>query len=507
MLPFSRTPNGEYWHGILLALLIVGYAVMLSHNIASSMMWNDEGLSFLVAMDGFHTAIDRIARDVHGPLYYLLLSFILKISHTELVLRVLSAVSAMVTLVFVYLSGRTLLGRNLALLAALIFAISPDNLDWAQHARPYSFQAMLVAVSFWGFIHILLANRQDDALLGRGIASALSRRRAYAPSPDLWWLAYAIGGGTAMLAQHQAGFYVLACNVVTAVAIFRDLAKAKILLVNWILANILLVAIWLTWLPYFLIQFSRHLTPDMITERHSGYLVDKVWPQFIDSLGVAYLWRLQEIPVLFYLAIVAFGLWAAIRDRSNVLWVFLLWSIPYAVCLAGYYLVHPAFGHVISTLHWMTVPYVILVAFSIAAMRFRFVQAGVVLVLLVVNARGISNYYQYLPVSRPDEIAQYLTEHANHDDGIIFAPSGSYRYSVAYYLGPEWAHMAGMDPAIGGDRLITTVAAAARNPRDWVLIAEDESPAVSFEAMDSYGAMALEKRFGKVILRRYDRRN
>ena len=96
-------------------------------------MWNDEGLSYYVAIDGFHQAIDRISRDVHAPLYYILLSFVLKIFHGEFGLRIISAVSAMITLVFVYLSARILLGGNVALLAAMLFAISPDNLDWARY--------------------------------------------------------------------------------------------------------------------------------------------------------------------------------------------------------------------------------------------------------------------------------------------------------------------------------------------------------------------------------------
>jgi hypothetical protein len=246
---------------------------------------------------------------------------------------------------------------------------------------------------------------------------------------------------------------------------------------------------------------------DSIAKRHANYLVDNPWEPLVDSLGVAYLWRLQPIPLLAYLPLVAIGLWRTIRCKSAVLWLFLFWSAPLVICLAGYYLVHPIFGFVISTLHWMAVPYAIIVAYGIAAIRIRMVEAAVVLVLLALNTRGITNYYQYLPMSRPDVIAQFLVEHADRSDGIVFAPSGSYRFSVSYYMGPEWSSMAGMDPVIDGDRLITTVAEAAHNPRNWVLIAEDDAPAVSFDAMNSYGALAFEQRFGKVILRRYDRRS
>ena len=186
------------------------------------MMWNDEALSYYVAKDGFHQTIDRIGRDVHAPLYYILLSFVLKIRQGQFELRVISAVSAIITPVFVYLSTRIVLGRNVALLAALLFAVSPDNLNWSQHARPYSFQTMLVAISFWGFVHIL-------------------------------------------------------------------------------------VAIWLTWLPQFVVQFSQHLAGNNIAIRHANYMTDNHWEPLADSLGVAYLWRLQPFPLFVYLPIVAVG--------------------------------------------------------------------------------------------------------------------------------------------------------------------------------------------------------
>ena len=267
---FGPADNRLRWHGVLFVFLLLGYAMLLCHNISTAMMWNDEGLSYYVAKDGFHQTIDRIGRDIHAPLYYILLSFVLQIYHGEFGLRIISVVSAIIALVFVYLSARILLGRNVALLAALLFAASPDNLNWSQHARPYSFQTMLVAISFWGFVHILLADRDDDRVLGSGTASISRPKAASVPQTVVWWLAYAIGGGLAMLAQHQAGFYVLACSIVMAVAMLRDRAKARTLLVNWILANIILVAIWLTWLPQFVVQFSQHLAGNNIAIRHAN---------------------------------------------------------------------------------------------------------------------------------------------------------------------------------------------------------------------------------------------
>jgi hypothetical protein len=55
-----------------------------------------------------------------------------------------------------------------------------------------------------------------------------------------------------------------------AVAMLWDRAKARTLLVKWILANMVLVAIWLTWLPQFVVQFSQHLAGNNIAIRHAN---------------------------------------------------------------------------------------------------------------------------------------------------------------------------------------------------------------------------------------------
>jgi len=120
-----------------LVLILLAFSALVFHGLGSEILWNDEGLSFFIAKAGVREALVRVARDVHGPLYYAMLAAPLKFGHDLFTLRVLSAVAAITSLAFVYLSARALLGQGLGLLATTLYAIQPNTVEWAQHARPY----------------------------------------------------------------------------------------------------------------------------------------------------------------------------------------------------------------------------------------------------------------------------------------------------------------------------------------------------------------------------------
>lgn len=491
---------------MILGALLVIQALLLLHDLGTSVLWNDEGLSFFIAMDGVHEALTRVARDVHGPLYYVILALMLKLGQGIFTLRILSVLSALVATVFVYLSARMIIGRTLALVAAALFIIAPENIDWAQHARPYSFQTMLVAIALWGFVQILLFRRNSDRLVGSGIVAAIRNGDVSRATHDAPWIVYIVAGGCALLAQHPAALFVFGCNVVIGVIILSGIVRYKTLLINWTIAQILLIAIWLTWLPQLIAQVHQHLAPDEMSARHGNYMVANLQATLVDMLGVPYLWGLRLVAFVIYLALVAFGLFAAIRTRSSVLWIYLLMASPLVVAVVGYFF-HPIFAHVIFVLHWLPALYVILIAFAIGALRYRVIQLGVCLVLAAFNLRAVSNYYHDLSPNRPDKIADFIVHNARKDDGIIFSPTGAYRYSVTYYLPRDWWQMPGLDPLIGGPHLITSADAVNAHPRNWVIVETGQTASVPDDVLAAYGPVSAEQRFGTVVVRRFDRKS
>jgi 4-amino-4-deoxy-L-arabinose transferase-like glycosyltransferase len=477
------------------------------HNILGTSLWNDEGYSFFASNKNFPTTIGWIETETQPPLYYLALTAWLGLGHGVLVLRSLSALAMSLGAVFVYLAARDLFGRKIAIVAVVLFVLNPYCVMWAQKARPYALQTMLVALSFWGFAGIVLADRARTMVLGSGVVAAFRTRTWSTAATDLRWFAYIVGGGLAMLTQHPAGFFVLGCNCAMLALLISRRAGALRLLINWSVAQLLLSGIWLLWFPEFLVQVANQLTPEHIRQSHAIFLVNprQLWGILSNLLGVSNMWKVQPVFVALNAVIAAVALYSAVHRRVRSGFVFIVVLAPLAVCLAAYVLVHPVFGYVISTFCWLLVPYSMLLAFGIWSLRpgvLRWLALGV---LLLGCARGLQNYYAETPPPL-DAIAKYIGDHAQPGDAIIFSSVGSGQFGVAYYLQAADRSLAGVEISVQDDGLITTAAAALQHPRDWVVVPNGEVPAVDPAALEGTMRLGFDQPFGSVRVQRYDRR-
>jgi uncharacterized membrane protein len=482
------------------AILALGKAVYF-HRLASTSLWNDEGFSYLVAAGGVRDMLTWLEADTHPPLYYLALVGWLDLGRDVFTLRSLSAAASIVALAFTYFSAREVLGRGAALLAMALFALSPHVLMWAQKARPYALQTMLVAIALWGFLRVIEAPAARTQAVGAGILAALRTRRAAPASIDLAWVAYILGGGLAMLTQHPAGFFVLGCNCAMLLVLARG--SPGRLLVNWVIAQLVLAAIWLAWLPRFLAQLALHLTPGQIARKHAGFIITNadLGGKLMDLLSVAGLWRPQRYIFAVYMLLLLFGLWTAWRRRDRCLPVYAVVLTPVLACVAGHFLVHPVFGYVLFTFNWLLVPYAIVIAHAVTAIPLPVLRLPVLAVLLAGNVWGLKNGYEYTPPPIA-EAAAIVAAGAQPGDGIVFSEHHAARYGMAYYLRDLPIRIAGLDASRDGTALIHTEAAADGNRRNWVVLPAGELPAVEFG-----GAwhVAEEHPLFQMAVRRYDR--
>ena len=483
------------------AILALGAAVYF-YRLASTSLWNDEGFSYLVAASGVRNMFYWIEADTHPPLYYLTLVGWLDLGHDVLTLRSLSAVASMVALAVTYVSAREVLGRSGALLAMALFALSPHVLMWAQKARPYALQTMFVAIALWGFLRLADAAAARTQSIGAGLIAAVRTRRAAPAAIDLAWAAYILGGGLAMLTQHPAGFFILGCNCAMLPVLARG--SSGRLLINWVIAQLALAAIWLAWLPRFLAQVALHLTPDQMAHKHAGFLITngELGSALIGLLSVSHLWRPQRGIFAVYMLLLLFGLWTAWRRPDRCRPVYLVALTPVLACVAGHFLVHPVFGYVLFTFNWLLVPYAIVIAHAITAIPQRMVRLPVLAVLLAANLWGLKNGYEYTPPPIA-EAAAIVAAGAQPGDGIVFSAHNAARYGMAYYLRDLPIEIAGLDASRDGTGLIETSATAASNRRNWVVLPADEAPAVDLAA----GAwrLAEERVLYQMTVRRYDR--
>lgn len=477
------------------------------HNIAGTSLWNDEAFSFFTSYKTFAATIGSMKGDTQPPFYYLVLTAWLWFGHGALAMRSLSAVAMSVAAIFVYFSARDLFGRKLAVIAVLLFVINPYGVMWAQKARPYALQAMLVAVSFWGFAGIALADRARTAWLGSGVKAAIKTGTWSGAAIDLRWAAYILGGGLAMLTQHPAGFFVLGCNCAMLAWMVARPDGIRRLLINWIIAQIVLSAIWLLWLPAFLGQVSNDLTPDRIKQLHAGFLVGLSGLGVIlgNVLGVASTWTIQPLFVAYNAALALVALYTAMTFRNRIGVVFIVALVPLLACLAAYFLVHPVFGYVIYTFCWLLVPYCILLAFGICAIRPRALRWFALILAVVANLRGLQNYYAAAPPPL-DVITTYILDHTRSGDAVIFSDVGSTRIAVAYYLRMANHPLAGVGMWTD-EKTITTAGDAFQHPRDWMILPNGEEPAVALADLERRMTLAVDQRFGSIRVMRFDQRD
>lgn len=108
-------------------------------NVGVLPLWLDEGYSWWDAQQSLSDLWHLVPQcDPHPPLYAMLLKlWVSAFGDTTTGLRAMSAVAGVITTGFVMLAGREL-GLRHALIAGLIFATAPFQVQFAQEARPYA---------------------------------------------------------------------------------------------------------------------------------------------------------------------------------------------------------------------------------------------------------------------------------------------------------------------------------------------------------------------------------
>ena len=236
----NRFESVQLGHGLIIAIILLGYAVRL-YKLGVQSLWYDESVSAYLANLSPVQLIEHTARDIHPPGYYLLLRYWTTIfGRTEFGLALLSVVFGVLLIPLTYIMARYLANRKVANWSAFLVAISPFNLWYSQEVRMYTLGAAL------GMLAIYLALR---ALAAGPPAS----RRNY-------WLGYAIFAVLGLYTLYYYAFLLLAFNLTLLVFGAYQVRKSE-LLKPVIFANALVVIFYLPWIPVAWRQTSNPPVP------------------------------------------------------------------------------------------------------------------------------------------------------------------------------------------------------------------------------------------------------
>lgn len=392
----------RWWEWLIVAAITAVGAWWRWKQLATQGMWLDEAFSVWMARlavgDLFHW-ITRI--DQHPPLYYLLLHSWMQVAgDTESGVRSLSVLLGAATVPAIYWLARRLLGVPSAIAAALLLAFAPFHVRFAQETRMYTLYTFNATLALVGLAYLITGD---------------VRKR--------WWALYIVFSALTLLSHNTAVLFWVAVNVgvgaAAGVAWLRkgrgDLALPSVR--AWLIAQALILLLWLPWLPSFVRQARAVDNEFWIQPPTAQTILGTLHTLVAWYAAPTDLWIWAAALVALLLAIVA------LRRRPALLVLLLLLVATPFVLELGVSLRRPIFYD--RTLIWTTVPLYVLMAAGVRTWRGwhaapALVATAAISALLVANYMSLQNYYMSFRKEQWREAAAWLAERTQPGDMLIF---------------------------------------------------------------------------------------
>jgi hypothetical protein len=140
---------------VVSGLAMVATAVLSFRNLGSRSFWMDEGFSVYLVTGSNAEFVERIQYEEEFVLYHLLLRAWSVLGSSEVIMRSLSVLFAVLTIPVVFSITRRLFGQQAAAVAVALLAVNGVFIGHAQEARPYALAALTSAVSTLSLLRAL----------------------------------------------------------------------------------------------------------------------------------------------------------------------------------------------------------------------------------------------------------------------------------------------------------------------------------------------------------------
>jgi len=441
------------------AVMVLG-GFLRVYQIGGKGLWLDEAFSVWLGWQPVGEMLSWLVRiDQHPPLYYLLLHFWMALGDDPATVRALSAIFGTLTIPVVYLLGRRLADGKVGLLAALILAVSPFHVRFAQETRMYTLLALNASLALYALICLLdrvSGSRLDKrGSLGTAVAGALEARTCSGSShripnelgspalkprefpkthkrethrPDLAWLGYVFFTAATLLTHNTAVFFPIATNLlILGLLLIRRLPVTLFpcLLVSlssclpslrkWLLAQAGVFLLWSPWLPAFVVQ--------SVGVYREFWLPAPTWVTVAGAVGAFVSDFLPLPPVgayavgMLYAGLALLGLVYFRQRPVHIAFLLVIFTAPFV----GEWLVslrRPIFYD--RTLIWASVPLYLLLAAGVRQLRRWPYVLAVIVMVLAINTLSLREYYVHFEKEQWDDAAAFVAERVQPDDLILF---------------------------------------------------------------------------------------
>jgi hypothetical protein len=425
--------------GCGVGLFLIAFCLNL-YRLGVPGVWFDEAFSVELARQ----PLPLLMHIIFGPepnmeLYYLLLHFWLSfcswvgIPLVEFVVRLPSASFAAIGTVLVFLLGKRFLDFGTGLLGALLFLLNIQQLTYAQQARSYSLQLLLLCVGWYALFSALTVREK------------VSARR--------WWWGYTLAMLLAIYAHLFSGLILLAqivgvMGIVVMPNSWRDRVRARLLDFAVCLCLIGLGCVFLIpalfhgsktgWLPVPQLSDFYHLF-DTISGHDLAYLV--VYTLLCaTSIGLVIFGWIAGCRFLSgdkdrsWVKVAVY--WLPSRQAWPIIWLLCCWLL---LPIVMSYAVSQTVLRLFSTRYLITIipPFFLLIGVSIARILWPNIRVLIVLLCLVLALPPVFSYYANAQIEDWNAVTRWVQARYQEGNGLICydsEPSQGCQISVEYYL-------------------------------------------------------------------------
>ena len=272
------------------AVCLVGFVARF-YGIDNMPFWLDEVTTVNRSSLPFWDMVADSLANHHLPSYFAIAAIFGHFGMTEFMLRLPSAFFGAASCGVLFLIGRTLGGWRAGLVAGLLLALSPLQVQYGQEARSYTFVILMMAIGLLGLVELARDPR------GASLPFRSTGAR-YTP-----WIIYTVGTIGALNVLSTAFFWLISANLAAvAILVDRTVDRGRFLK-RWLIAQAIVLLFSLPWFGAMDVFTGGEMT------NATNWVPDITLHSFLSVLGSLYLMRVSRLINfhLFPAAIPGFG--------------------------------------------------------------------------------------------------------------------------------------------------------------------------------------------------------
>lgn len=424
----------------LLLILGLGTALRFYHNTDIS-LWHDEAFSALLIKYHWGEMLRRIALDVHPPMYYIALRWWSNIfSSSMLALRSFSVTFGVLTAAAAYLFTKTAFKNERAgLVAALLVAVSPFQLQYATEARMYTFGAFFALLAAYFLVKALREQIDLDTYslnpkkrFGYFIAFGVSVLIMILTHYYLLFTAAALCFyGLAYIAYHR-GFHVKA---------YAGLA----------VSYAIIIVGFLPWVPTFLFQYKQVGSGYWIPPMDIWSIPTTIWQMFIGlGIDISHSNTKIIVAVVTILSIVLIARFL-FKTKFAEKWLVILGLIaPFGGAILFAFLAklkgESSSVYLVRYFLYASSFYTIIIAYWLSTIRFKAWYYLLTVMYVGASLWSFGYYWHDLDITKKPGMfaaAKVLANNVTPNDTILVGSSFEFfnlKYYLSQNLGKGWTH-------------------------------------------------------------------